>query len=172
MSPDFFELEEDFLRITAETVFCTATTVDEQGRPRSRILHPIFVVRDRLPIGWALTGRTPLKTRHLAANPHLSCSYWTPSHDTVFIDCIATWEEGERENEQVWELFLNTPEPLGWGPDGLAGYGPDKWRNPIFTPLRLEPWRVQVMRGDQYPRGKLTGSVWRRSSTAAAGPGA
>jgi hypothetical protein len=172
MSADFSDLEEDFLRITAETVFCTATTVDEQGRPRSRILHPIFVVRDRLPIGWALTGRTPLKTRHLAANPHLSCSYWTPSHDTVFIDCVATWEEGERENEQVWELFLNTPEPLGWGPDGLAGYGPDKWRNPIFTPLRLEPWRVQLMRGEEYPRGQLTGRVWHRRSKAAAGPGA
>jgi hypothetical protein len=53
----------------------------------------------------------------------------------------------------------------------LAGYGPDKWRNPIFTPLRLEPWRVQVMRGDQYPRGELTGRVWRRRPTAAAGPG-
>jgi hypothetical protein len=172
MSADFSELEEDFLRITAETVFCTTTTVDEEGRPRSRMLHPIFVVCDGLPVGWALTGRTHLKTRHLAANPHVSCSYWTPSHDTVFIDCVASWAEDERENEQVWELFLNTPEPLGWGPDGLAGYGPDKWRNPIFTPLRLEPWRVQVMRGEEYPRGRLTGRVWHKTSTGATGRGA
>jgi uncharacterized pyridoxamine 5'-phosphate oxidase family protein len=172
MSADFSELKEDFLRITAETVFCTTTTVDEEGRPRSRMLHPIFVVCDGLPVGWALTGRTHLKTRHLAANPHVSCSYWTPSHDTVFIDCVASWAEDERENEQVWELFLNTPEPLGWGPDGLAGYGPDKWRNPIFTPLRLEPWRVQVMRGEEYPRGRLTGRVWHKTSTGATGRGA
>jgi hypothetical protein len=42
----------------------------------------------------------------------------------------------------------------------LAGYGPDEWRNAIFTPLRLEPWRVQVMCGQEYPSGDLTGSVW------------
>jgi general stress protein 26 len=118
MSADFSDLQADFLRITAGTVFCTATTVSEEGRPRSRMLHPIFVVRDGRPIGWALTGRTPLKTRHLAANPHMSCSYWTPSHDTVFIDCVATWVEDDREKEQVWELFRDTPEPLGWGPEG------------------------------------------------------
>jgi pyridoxamine 5'-phosphate oxidase-like protein len=94
----FSDLQEDFLRITTETVFCTATTVDEQGRPRGRILHPIFVVRDGKPIGWALTGRTPLKTRLLAANPHISCSYWTPSHDTVFVDCAASWVEDDSES--------------------------------------------------------------------------
>ena len=75
----FDELEEDFLRITTETVFCVATTVDLKGRPRGRVLHPVFVVRD----GRALTGRTPLKTRHLEANPHMSCAYWSPSQDTA-----------------------------------------------------------------------------------------
>jgi hypothetical protein len=162
VTSSFEELEDDFLRITSETVFCTATTVDGKGRPRSRMLHPVFVVRDGWPLGWALTGRTPLKTRHLAANPHMSCSYWTPSHDTVFIDCETAWVEDESEKEEVWYRFLNTPQPLGWGADGMAGYGEDKWRSPVFTPLRLEPWRVQVMRGEEYPTGELTGRVWRR----------
>jgi hypothetical protein len=161
MTDSFAELEEDFLRITAETVFCTATTVDAAGRPRNRMLHPIFIVRDRSPLGWALTGRTPLKVSHLAANPHVACAYWTTSHDTVFVDCATVWGEDEQEKERAWELFLETPEPLGWGLDGMVGYGPDRWRNPIFTPLRLEPWRVQVMRGEEYPRGELTGRVWR-----------
>jgi general stress protein 26 len=160
VSVPFAEIEADFLRTTAWTVFCVATTVDEQGRPRGRMLHPIFVAYQGRPLGWALTGRTPLKTHHLAANPHVSCAYWTPSHDTVFADCTATWVEDEAEKEDVWELFLTTPVPLGWGPEGLAGYGPDRWRNPLFTPLRLEPWRVQVMRGEEYPGGALTGKVW------------
>jgi hypothetical protein len=47
------------------------------------------------------------------------------------------------------------------GPEGMAGYGPDEWRNPVFTPLRLEPWRVQVMLGAEYPSGDLAGRVWR-----------
>lgn len=161
MSTPFSELEQDFLRITGEIVFCTATTVDGKGRPRGRMLHPIFVVRETRPLGWALTGRTPLKTRHLAANPHMSCSFWTPSHDTVFVDCLAEWVEGEGERQEVFEVFRDTPAPLGWGPEGVVGYGPAQWRNPIFTPLRLTPWRIQVMRGDQYPVGELTGRVWR-----------
>lgn len=160
-SVPFVDIEADFLRITTDTVFCTATTVDAQGRPRGRILHPIFIV-DGEPLGWALTGRTPLKTRHLALNPFLSCAYWTPSHDTVFVDSATSWVEGDREKQRVWELFRDTPTPLGWGPEGVAGYGPDEWRNPIFTPLRLEPWRVQVMCGAEYPTGALAGRVWHR----------
>lgn len=157
----FAPLQDEFLRITAQTVFCVATTVDKQGRPRGRMLHPVFVVRDGRPVGWALTGRTPLKVAHLAANPHLCCAYWNPSHDTAFVDCVAGWVEDDAEKERVWELFRDTPPPLGWGPEGLAGYGPDRWRSPIFTPLRLDPWRVQVMAGSEYPGGELTGRVWR-----------
>jgi hypothetical protein len=100
MSPAFSELEQDFLRITAETVFCTATTVDAAGRPRNRMLHPIFVVRNGRPLGWALTGRTPLKTRHLASNPHIGCSYWNPSHDPVFVECVASWVEKTRRRSR------------------------------------------------------------------------
>lgn len=163
MTASFAELEADFLRITAATVFCVATTVDAAGRPRNRMLHPIFVVRDGRPVGWALTGRTPLKSSHLAANPHMACAYWTPSHDTVFVDCITAWVEDDEERQSVWDLFHDTPEPLGWGPDGMAGYGAERWRSSVFTPLRLEPWRVQVMRGEEYPSGQLAGRVWRRA---------
>ncbi len=163
-SSPFADLRADFERIVAQTVFCSATTVDEHGRPRSRMLHPIFTVEDGLPLGWALTGRTPLKTRHLALNPYVSCTYWTPSHDTVIVDCDASWVEDTREKQAVWDLFLTTPTPLGWGADGLAGYGPQRWASLVFSPLRLDPWRVQVMRGSEYPRGTLTGGVWHRPS--------
>ena len=162
----FAELEAEFLRITSATVFCTATTVDPHGRPRGRVLHPIFVVRAGEPVGWALTGRTPLKTRHLARNPHVSCAYWSPSHDTVFADCVSTWVDDDREKRDVWALFRDTPEPLGWGPAGLAGYGPQEWRSPLFTPLRLDPWRVQVVAGAAYPTGDLVGLVWHRTRDA------
>jgi hypothetical protein len=85
----------------------------------------------------------------------------------VFVDCVASWVEDEREKEEVWDVFLETPQPLGWGPEGMAGYGEEKWRSPVFTPLRLAPWRVQVMRGEEYPLGRLTGSVWYGHGTAA-----
>jgi Pyridoxamine 5'-phosphate oxidase len=162
----FAPLEQDFLRITAATVFCVATPVDEHGRPRSRMLHPIFVVRDERPIGWALTGRTPLKTRHLEANPHLACAYWTPSHDTVFVDCVATWVDDEAEARAVWKLLRDTPAPPAWGAAGLAGYGQEEWRSPLFTLLRLSPRRVQAMRRADYSPGRLAGTVWRPAGSA------
>ena len=62
----------------------------------------------------------------------------------------------------MFELFHDTPTPLGWGPEGMAGFGAERWLHPLFSALRLEPWRVQVMAGAQYPSGELTGRVWRR----------
>jgi hypothetical protein len=67
--------------------------------------------------------------------------------DTVFVDCVAEWVEDEAENERVWHQFHDTPVPLDWGRQGMAGYGRDRWRNPVFTPLRLSLWRVQVCAG-------------------------
>jgi uncharacterized pyridoxamine 5'-phosphate oxidase family protein len=154
----FGDVERDFLELTSSIVWCTAATVDGRGRPRSRILHPIFTVRDGRPVGWVVTGRTPLKTRHLAANPHVSCTYWTPTQDTVIVDCVATWVEDVDERRRVFELFTTTPSPLGYPLEYLGG---ERWESPLFTPLRLDAWRVQVMRGSEFPSGNLAGRVWR-----------
>jgi hypothetical protein len=83
----FADIEQDFLRCTADIVYCTVTTVDAQCRPRSRVMHPIFEVVDGEPLGWAVTDRSPVKTRHPAANPHVSCAYWSPPQNTVYLDC-------------------------------------------------------------------------------------
>lgn len=56
MAVPFSTLEDDFLRITGATV---ATL----GRPRTRVLHPIWQVIDNRPVGWVGTSRAPLKTR-------------------------------------------------------------------------------------------------------------
>ena len=39
------------------------------------------------------TSRSPLKTRHLDANPYVSVSYWSPKHETAQADCRASWAE-------------------------------------------------------------------------------
>ena len=152
--PPFDELEENFLRIVRETVFCTVTTVDEDGRPRNRMLHPVFVVRDGRPLGWTLTGRTPLKTRHLAANPHVACSYWNPSHDTLFVDCVASWVEHDSAKQQVWDLFLETPQPLGWGSEGPGGLRPGRVAQPH---LHAAAPGALARAGDARPRSTRAG---------------
>jgi uncharacterized pyridoxamine 5'-phosphate oxidase family protein len=157
MDPSFAPFAEDVLGIAHATVWCTVTTVDGEGRPRSRILHPIWEVIEDRPVVWVMTGRTPVKTSHLAANPHVAVSYWSPSQDTVIADCLAAWVDDPAEKRRVWDLFGSTPEPLGYDPSfGGMVDGPD---NPLFTPLRLDPYRVQVLRFAGWD--KLAGRTWR-----------
>lgn len=157
MAESFAPFEEEFLRFTSEIVWCTVTTVDGKGRPRSRVLHPIWQVIDSLPVGWIVTGKTPIKAGHLATNPHLACSYWSPAQNLVYIDCVATWEEDIARKQFVWDLFMNTPPPLGYD---LSAFGSDGPAASNFTPLRLDPWRVQILRFEGWAE-KLTPRMWR-----------
>jgi pyridoxine/pyridoxamine 5'-phosphate oxidase len=67
----FAEIEAEFMRRVARIVWCTVATVDRQGRPRTRILHPIW----EGTTGWIATGRHSHKEKHLARNTHVSLSY-------------------------------------------------------------------------------------------------
>jgi hypothetical protein len=51
----FDAIEEEFASRTRRIVWCTVATVDEKGRPRTRILHPIW----EGTAGWIAT-RAPL----------------------------------------------------------------------------------------------------------------
>jgi hypothetical protein len=158
MPASFAPFAADFLEFTSEIVWCTATTVDAAGRPRSRILHPIFQVRDGLPAGWVMTSRTPVKTAHLAANPHVAISYWSPAQHTVTIDCVASWVDDPGAKRDVWDLFTSTPEPLGYNPDPMGTLGGAA--SPHFTPLRFDPWRVAILRFEGWDKG-IAPRVWR-----------
>ncbi len=155
---DFGSFRADFLAFTTDIVYCTVTTVSPDGRPRSRVMHPIFEVVDGAPRGWALTDRTPLKDRHLAANPYVSCCYWSPAQNTVTIDCTASWVTDDDTLREAWELFAD-PEPPGWG--DLSGYGDAGIHHPRFNLLRLQPYRVQVLRAEDLAAGNYTPRLWR-----------
>ena len=64
-----------FVRMAHEIVWCTAATVDAKGRPRSRVLHPLWQWEGGKLTGWIATGPTPVKRAHLEASPYLSCNY-------------------------------------------------------------------------------------------------
>jgi hypothetical protein len=158
MPESFAAFEAEFLRFTSEIVWCTATTVDDQCRPRSRIWHPIWQVINDHPVGWILTAKTPVKTAHLTANPHLACAYWSPAQNTVFADCVARWVEDDATKRHIWDLFASTPPPLGYDPGG--GGGLDGPSHPLFTPLRLDAWRVQILRFEGWDKS-LQPRIWR-----------
>jgi hypothetical protein len=134
-----------FVEMAHSIVWCSAASVDAQGRPRSRILHPIWQWDGSQLVGWIGTGPTPIKRAHLNASPYMSLNYWTPSHDTCVADCRAEWAFDEETRTKVWNLFLNTPEPVGYDPSIIPA-----WESPTseaFAVLRLEPWHLRVFPG-------------------------
>jgi len=56
-------------------VWATASTVDRQERPRSRVLHPCWVWDGTALVGWIATGPTPTKRAHLEHSPYTSVNY-------------------------------------------------------------------------------------------------
>lgn len=126
-------------------VWCSAATVDAQGRPRSRVLHPIWLWDGTILLGWIGTGPTPVKRAHLEASPYISLNYWSPNHDTCLAECRASWAFDDETRTMVWDLFKSTPMPLGYDPAIIPGW--DKPTSPSFAALRLEPWRLRVFPG-------------------------
>ena len=117
----FSEIEPEFEARTRRIVWCTAATVDRRGRPRTRILHPIW----ENATGWIATGRHSLKERHLAGNPYVSLSYWDAQQKQVYADCEAQWEDSAEEKRRIWELYKSTPPPLGYDPGIIWKGGPE-----------------------------------------------
>jgi hypothetical protein len=155
---EFSELQDDFLRITGDVVWSTMATVDTRGRPRTRVVHPIWEVVDGRPVGWVGTSRSPLKTRHLGANPYVSMSYWSPKQETAHADCRASWAEDQ--NERVWQLYVDAEPPLGYDPATIP-----PWKDgPLageFQALRLDPWRVMLLSAEDAAQGNWYQRVWR-----------
>jgi len=158
----FDELGADFQRLTGEIGWCSVATVDRKNRPRNRMLRVTWEIADDHPIGWISTRRSPVKTAHLARNPYVSCSYWTPAHDAVFADCTATWVETGEDKQHVWGIVAAEAQRQGFDPYAIWAEGA---ADPKFEVLRLDPWRVQVTLQD-LEHGETIGSsrVWHAHS--------
>ncbi len=148
----FAEIEKPFAERTARIAWCTVSTVDRQGRPRSRILHPIW----EGSTGWIATGPQSHKAKHLAANPYISLSYWDPKHEQVYVDCRAEWDNSMATKRRIWDLYKSTPPPLGYDPAIIWKSVEDE----AFGVLKLTPWRIEISALADLPAGRQL-LVWR-----------
>jgi general stress protein 26 len=137
-------------------VWCTVSTVDTNGRPFSRILHPVWEGQT----GWIATGRQTLKTKHLAKNPVVALSYWDPAHDTVIAQCRAEWCDDAATKRRIWSLLKDTPPPVGYDPGLFFEGGPD---DPGYGVLKLTPTRIDLWAGQDMMQGRPP-TVWRANS--------
>ena len=152
MPTQFKDLEAKFKEITERIVWCTVATVDTQGRPRSRMLHPVWDGAT----GWIATGRLSHKAKHLSTNPYVSLTYWDPKHEQTMIDCQAEWQDDLETRAWLWERLKTTPEPVGYDP---ALFWPSH-EDPGFGALKLTPWRLEVWSLAAMAQGKPA-EVWR-----------
>ncbi|MEM6707222.1 MAG: pyridoxamine 5'-phosphate oxidase family protein [Pseudomonadota bacterium] len=152
------EIAPRFVAMAHEIVWCTVATVDARGRPRSRVLHPIWEWDGDTLTGWIATARTPTKDAHLDTSPYLSCNYWTPSQDTCVAECSAEWVENLAARRRIWDLFVHGEAPVGYDPAIIPGW--DNAESPTFNPLKLTPWRLRVMPGESLMNGSYAASTW------------
>jgi len=156
------EVAPAFVAMAHRIVWCTVATVDTHGRPRSRILHPIWQWDGQQLLGWIGTGPTPTKRAHIQAHPYASLNYWSPNHDTCVAECHASWAFDDETRTMVWELFRHGPEPVGYDPAIVPGWGSPT--SDTFAALRLEPWRLRVFPGTVLLGQGGTVLTWRAGS--------
>jgi hypothetical protein len=140
-------------------VWASVATVDANGRPRTRILHPIWEWDGTDLLGWIATVPSPVKRAHLAAHPEVSASYWAPSHDTCSADCLVEWYFDDETRTAVWERFANAPAPVGYDPKIIPMWS-DGPTSDQFAVLRLAPYRLRVMPGTVMTAGEGEVQTW------------
>ena len=113
---DLASVAPAFVEMAHRIVWSSVATVGAGGRPRSRILHPLWQWDGTELVGWIATGPTPVKRAHLESNPYLSASYWASTHDTCVADCRATWAFDDETRTWLWQLFKDAPVPVGYDP--------------------------------------------------------
>ena len=134
--------------------------VDAAGRPRSRVLHPLWAWDGAQLEGWVCTEATRVKREHLEASAYVSINYWSASHDTCVAECHARWAFDDETRTGVWERFKAAPEPVGYDPAIIAGWdGPTSDK---FAILRLDPWKLRVFPGSVLLEQKGEVLTWQR----------
>ena len=133
----FAEVADEFERRWQRTIWATMATVAPSGRLQSRLVHPLW----EGTTGWITTGAGSLKARHLKNNPYTSLTYWDQTNEQVHLECRAAFEDRPDEKRRVWNLFKDTPFPLGYDPAAFFQEGPEGASVGI---VRLVPWRVEL----------------------------
>ena len=148
-----------FIEMAHSIVWASVATVDENGRPRTRILHPIWEWDGTDLFGWIATVPSPIKKAHLAVHPEMAVSYWTTTHDTCTAECLVEWYHDDETRTGVWNKFATGPAPVGYDPSIIPMWA-DGPTSDQFAALRLSPYRLRVMPGTVMTKGEGETFSW------------
>ena len=148
-----------FVEMAHRVVWCTVATARPDGRPASRVLHPIWEWDGTDLFGWIATVPSPVKKAHLAVHPQMSLNYWAPSQDTCSAECLVEWYVDDETRTAVWDKFANAPAPVGYDPRIIPQWA-DGPASDDFAALRLAPYRLRVMAGTVMTKGEGAPLLW------------
>jgi hypothetical protein len=154
------EIAHSFIDIAHRIVWSVAATTDKDGRPRTRVLHPVWEWDGTQLTGWVATSPMSAKAAHLSNTPVMSLTYWDDTHDTCTADCDTAWDDTPEQRSASWERFKTAPPPVGYDPAVIPGW--DNPQAPAFGVLRLMPRHLRVMPGTLLTTGVGELMTWRR----------
>ena len=156
---DLREIAPAFVEMAHRIVWAPTATVDADGRPWTRVLHPLWDWDGEALTGIIATSPLSTKAAHLAAHPDVSLTYWDATHDTCTAQCHTEWDLSDEGRAAGWEALDTAPQPVGYDPSIIPG-----WDTPTsegFGILRLTPWRLHLMDGSMMLRGEGRLLTWR-----------
>ena len=148
----FAEIEAEFIERAHSMVWCAVATVEANGRPRTRLLDPVW----EGATAWITTRRHSPKKADLARTPFVSLAYVADVMRPVYADCEARWEDDPATKRRVWGFIASLPPPLGFDPAPIYGSADD----PNFGLLRLTPTSVRLTNVMEQDRSRIY-RVWR-----------
>jgi hypothetical protein len=134
-----------FVEMAHRIVWSVAATTRRDGRPRTRVLHPIWEWDGASLNGWIATSPNSPKARDIEHMPLVSLTYWHPSQDTCSAECDVRFETSTSERRAGWTRFAEGPEPVGYDPSIIPQW--DSPESAEFGVLRLTPRFLRVMPG-------------------------
>jgi hypothetical protein len=132
-----------FVGMAHRIVWASVATVDPSNRPRTRVLHPLWVWDGVQLVGWIATSPTAVKTAAIEHSPYMSVTYWHPDQDTCTAECAVEWTNDDATRMRVWDDFKNAPAPVGYDPLIVPAWTSPT--SPAFAVLRLSAWRLRVL---------------------------
>ena len=90
----FAEIEPEFVERAHRMVWCDMATVGPDGRPRTRIVHPIW----EGDTAWMTSLRVGPKAEDIDRNPYVSLAHISDPLKPAYAECVASWVDERDDN--------------------------------------------------------------------------
>jgi general stress protein 26 len=133
----FANIEPEFVERAHRMVWCDMATVGPDGRPRTRIVHPVW----EGDTAWMTSLRVGPKAEDIDSNPYVSLAYVSDPLKPAYAECVASWVDDRDERIAIWERIAAIPEPLGYNAQTMFG----GYDIPNLTMLRLRARKIRLV---------------------------